>query len=76
MSHSNIVYVDVFESGPIDGNRQTVFLNTENCSFLGLVELVKEMRQFEPIFLYEASRFGATARVFAVEAAFPYARIH
>ena len=71
--HPRFFHVDVFATGPLTGNGLSVFLDTANWPVSAMQALTREMRQFESIFLSEASPSGATARVFTAEEELPFA---
>lgn len=73
MKTTRYFHVDVFATAPLTGNSLTVFLETERWSADRMLELTREMKHFESIFLSEVTPVGARARVFTVEEELPFA---
>jgi len=65
--------VDVFGAGPFSGNGLGVFPEADALSAAQMQRLTQELRQFECIFLAEASEGARTARIFTVEEELPFA---
>ncbi|UQZ89617.1 PhzF family phenazine biosynthesis protein [Deltaproteobacteria bacterium Smac51] len=60
-------HVDVFSSKPLSGNGLTVILPTKPLSDQALLDITREFRQFESIFLYPLNDEGYSARIFTVD---------
>jgi len=73
MKKPNIYHVDVFASQPLTGNGLTVILGSSAWTTERMMELTREMKQFESIFLSEITNEGATARIFTVQEELPFA---
>jgi hypothetical protein len=65
---ATLFHVDVFATGPLTGNGLAVFLGTDGWPAPAMQRLTQEMKQFESIFLSEATPAGeARARVLTVD---------
>jgi len=73
MTTPTYFHVDVFANGPLTGNGLSVFLDTDGWAASTMLRLTQEMKQFESIFLSDASSTGTQARVFTVEEELPFA---
>jgi trans-2,3-dihydro-3-hydroxyanthranilate isomerase len=73
MPAPNLFHVDVFATGSLSGNGLVVFLGTDGWPASSMQRLTQEMKQFESIFLWEATAAGAKARVFTMEEELPFA---
>jgi trans-2,3-dihydro-3-hydroxyanthranilate isomerase len=59
--------VDVFSERPMAGNGLAVVQSTEPLDSSLMLEVTRELRQFETIFLHDVSGAGARARIFTPE---------
>jgi PhzF family phenazine biosynthesis protein len=73
MHAANYYHVDVFGTGPFTGNGLGVFLDGQGFAAEAMQRLTQEMKHFESIFLSQADRHGAMARIFTVEEELPFA---
>jgi PhzF family phenazine biosynthesis protein len=74
MASINYHHVDVFSSRPYSGNSLAVVLNTQTLSESQMLDITRELRHFESIFLSATSdRTTVQARVFDLFEELPFA---